>query len=408
MNIQNFQLVFTEKIKMRNGQKRLLAVEDYLSENYGINVPFDPTGRQYLLQIMQLVTDNPLQADNIFSELITILTDRYCNGEPYLLSTLSTSLTLQELQEHLQDTFRNEDDNSISFDSFDFHLEDCTIDPNENIVILKVRYLDWFINNITNQRERELNSGTITLSFDLNNNLCLGSSGYNKLFNKLTELLKDNIIELNINNIYIQRKQKFMRNSTLSDFSPLTLLVIHLIFKKFEEIGFTVQSVDSLSFNNENAPRVKNAKLGGNDLFQDRQVVERIYNGDKITKFTVSLLKINRNEALQEERAVIISLTIDFKSILKFTFEDNEFSDTVIKKLCIDLYSGIDNLINDETTIEEGANLLKENIVSSATYGQTSYQQLVSTLKEGLLNEANDNHEFIQLINTHFKKVYNV
>jgi uncharacterized protein YqfB (UPF0267 family) len=401
MQIEQFQAVFRQKMKERNAHKRLNAIDEYLTNEYNLNIPENATSDQYLLHIMQLIRDNEDEADDILSDLVVILNDRYSNGEPYLFSSISTSMTAEKLRDEIAGIF----DGIKAYDSFDFELlEEPTVDPMKQVVNAKFRYTEWFINSVTQERERELNSGTIHLHFFLNEKVCMSSrSGYNKLYSKLLHFIRDNLENFFFKHIYVQLKTKSMKNSSMSEFAPLTLLAIHLIFKKFRELGFNVQSVGSISFNNEKAPHVKNAKLGGNNLFKDKEVVERIFNGDKITKFTVSLFKMNPNN-----RAVIVNLTVDFKSILKFTFDESDFSETVIQNVCLELYKGIMNLIEADTTIEEGEQLLRQNLIKTAFTDNTAFYHLLKEIRDNLADITSDSPEITDKIFKYFHEKYNI
>lgn len=137
-----------------------------------------------------------------------------------------------------------------------------------------------------------MHSGSIALHFDLTNKLCMSSHiGYSKVFLDLTTYICSNLENFSIKPAYLQNEAKTMKNARISPYAPITLLSVYLIFKEIENIGFIVDSVDSLNFHNENAPRVKNARLGGNDLLDDPDVITKIHSGDKITRFTISIKK---------------------------------------------------------------------------------------------------------------------
>jgi hypothetical protein len=399
MNIEHFQQLYTQKMKERNSTKRLNAIDEYLTTQQDLDINENLTPQQYLLQIIQLINDNPNESDDIISDLVMILNDRYSLGEPYLFSQIETNIAAEELKETFEQIFIG----IQSYESFDFELVDPpTFDRVNNQVELKIRYTDYFINNFNQERDRELSSGTIQLNFLLNENICISSkSGFNKLFSKLLEFIGENIDEFHFKHVYVQNKAKSLRNS---NFAPLTLLAIHLIYKKLQDLGFKVQSVSSITFNNEKAPFVKNAKLGGSNLFKDGDVIERIYRGDKITKFSVSLFRHNQTQ----NNAVIVNLTIDFKSILKITFDDNEFSERRIQSIAIDLYNGINTLLQSTDTIAEAEDLLKENLKNVTTSGQL-LTRFLETVKDDLNDILfNSDPDIITDINKYFEEKYDI
>lgn len=80
-------------------------------------------------------------------------------------------------------------------------------------------------------------------------------------------------------------------NKSIQDYDILSLITINLIYDKLVQFDYSVLNVISLSFNNNGAPRIKNAKLGGVDLFQDLDIVARIHNKDRITSFAIKIEK---------------------------------------------------------------------------------------------------------------------
>jgi len=396
MQIEQFQHLYTQKCRDRNWPKRLNAIVDYLVTQHDLDITEELSDQQYLLNIIQLINDNPEEADNILTDLVVILNDRYSLGEPYLFSQIDNEGNAQTLSQSFAEVF----DGIKSYESFDFELIELPIiDSVKQTVELKIRYTDWYINNFTSERERDLSSGTIHLHFLLNEKICLSSkSGYNKLFSKLLGFLEENVEGFYSKNVYIQNKVKSLKNS---EFAPLTLLASHLIYKKFADIGFKVQSVSSLTFNNEQAPYVKNAKLGGTNLFKDGDVIERIFRGDKITKFSVSLFKLN-----ERDNAIITHLSVDFKSVLKITFDDTEFSDRINLSIALELYQAINSLLLGTDTISEAEALIHENIKSVVTSGQ-----LLTRFIENIKNDLNgfiENEEMLDKVNNYFSQKYNI
>ncbi|MDG5470514.1 hypothetical protein P6709_02055 [Jeotgalibacillus sp. ET6] len=400
MQIEQLQQLYTQKMKERNHSKRLNAIDEYLSSQHDLDITGNLTSQQYLLQIIQLINDNPENGEEIISDILLILNDRYSLGEPYLFTQLTTDLTVSELHELLTEVFNG----TKSYDSFDFEiLETPVADEIGQNVKIRIRYTDWYINNFTQERERELSSGTIEMSYLLKEKICISSkSGYNKLYSKLVEFIEENIEGLNSKHVYIQNKAKSFKDS---EFSKLTLLALHLIYKKFSEIGFKVQSVSSITFNNEKAPFVKNAKLGGSNLFKDGDVIERIYRGDKITKFSVSLYKLNK-QVENADNAIVVNLTVDFKSILKLTFADNDMDESLLLQVAVDIYQAINASITNINTINEAEILLKENLQNVTTSG-VLLTKFLSTVKEDL-NALIEDADTLGIITRYFDDKYDI
>lgn len=400
MMIEQFQNLFLQKTRERNWAKRQNSIADYLISQHNLDISDDLTSQQLLLNIIQLVNENPEEGDSILSDIVLILNDRYSLGEPYLFSQIQTNISANDFSDSITEIF----DEIKSFDSFDFEIIDTPIyDEISENVELKIRYTDWYINNFTQERERELSSGTIHLHFLISKGLCLSSkSGYNKLFSKLLSFLEDNLEDFKSSNVYIQNKAKSLNKS---EFAPLTILASHLIYKKFADIGFKVQSVASITFNNEKAPYVKNAKLGGNNLFKDGDVIERIFRGDKITKFSVSLFKLNEDRD-RGDSAIITNLTIDFKSILKITFDDTEFSERVNQGIALQLYEAINSLISEENTVNEAEKLIQDNMKNVVTSGQL-LSRFIENIRDDLLELIKDD-KIIDDVSTYFISKYNI
>jgi len=92
MQIEQFQSLFNQKMRERNATKRLNAIDEYLTTQHDLDITEDLLPQQYLLQIIQLINDNPEEGEAILSDLVVILNDRYSNGEPYLFATIDTKL----------------------------------------------------------------------------------------------------------------------------------------------------------------------------------------------------------------------------------------------------------------------------------------------------------------------------
>ncbi|WP_089607424.1 hypothetical protein [Bacillus cereus] len=404
MTIALLQQTFSKRVKGPNARKKLFAISDYLFEHYNIEISINEQIETYLIRIIELIRNNPENENELIEDLLNILNDRYSNGEPYFFSTLSTTLDVVTLHNSLVRLFGN---NQLSYESFDFQMEKHTYDSINKTVYIKLRYTQWHINNVTTEREREMHSGSIALHFDLANKLCMSSHiGYSKVFLDLTTFICSNLDNFIIKPAYLQNQAKTMKNARTSQFASITLLSVYLIFKQIENIGFIVDSVDSLNFHNENAPRVKNARLGGNDLLDDPDVITKIHSGDKITRFTISIKKIYTNSGI--ERAVTTKLTIDFRGVLKFNFGESEFQEEVMKKVCLELYQGIINLLESDDTVENSEILIRERIMNSTRYTNALFAGVMAQVKENLLEIFNSDTESQTKIISYFRDKYNM
>ncbi|MDC6155681.1 hypothetical protein HOV72_007095 [Bacillus albus] len=404
MTIALLQQTFNKKVKGPNARKKLFAISDYLLEHYNIEISINEQIETYIIQIMELIRNNPENENDLIDDLLNILNDRYSNGEPYFFSALSTTLDAVTLHNSLVRLFGN---NQLSYGAFDFEMANHTYDSIEKTVYIKLRYTQWYINNVTTEREREMHSGSIALHFDLTNKLCMSSHiGYSKVFLDLTTYICSNLENFSIKPAYLQNEAKTMKNARISPYAPITLLSVYLIFKEIENIGFIVDSVDSLNFHNENAPRVKNARLGGNDLLDDPDVITKIHSGDKITRFTISIKKIYTNSGI--ERIVTTKLTINFSGVLKFNFGESEFHEEVMKKVCLDLYQGIINLLKSDDTVENSEKLIQERIMNSTRYTNALFAGVMAQVKENLLEVFTSDTASQTKIISYFREKYNL
>ncbi|WP_416144120.1 hypothetical protein [Planococcus koreensis] len=398
MDIGSFESLFTQKTRL-NTEKRILAIEEYFAENHAIDISFNNDANTCLHFILQMVREDA-ENEIIMEDIASIVLDRYSVGDPYSLAGLSTTMSLNEVEESIKSLFLHRD---IIQDNMFF--KDCTEVIKDEVsekVEFKCRYIEYYRDPRTDELMHEVQSGTIIVTLDLKNNLFSTSMiGYSKVITKMVNLLKDNFHpQLNISPIYLQQNVRLLANASLADFAPLTLLVINLIFKKLNEMDYIVQSVDSLSFNNENAPRIKNAKLTGTDLFSDPDVVERIYNNDKITKFTVHIMRIvNGSLVLQT------SLTIDFRGMIKFIFNNTSVNTYTLYQVCIDLYNGIQELLINPHTLTTGQTLLKDTMQRQAFDTRPQFNAFIFTVRNELLEKIPSEAD---KINDYFKDNYNV
>ncbi|WP_024423397.1 hypothetical protein [Bacillus safensis] len=399
MEIGRFESLFVQKMRS-NKEKRLLAIEEYLAFSHDIEITFDGDTDKCLAFILQMTREEPENSDVVLSDIADIIMERYSVGLPYAISELETELSVRQIKKLLEPLFLDRDCVYENLVFSDCH--EITIDEVNERLELKGRYKEFYVDPKTDELGREIQSGTMEVTFDLKNKLYITSKvGYNKVINKLINLIKENFYpQINIKPYYLQQNIRYIKNAATSDFAPLTLLVINLIFKKFNDMGYIVQTVDSLSFNNENAPRIKNAKLTGTDLFKDPDVVERIYSEDKITKFTVHILKMIDGNA-----ALLTDLTIDFRGMIKFIFDNPNERTFTISQACIDLFNGIGELMEGEHTIEIGKTLLKENMQRLSFNTRPQFNAFMFTLRNELKDILPDKEEELQKF---FFSSYNV
>ncbi len=171
-----------------------------------------------------------------------------------------------------------------------------------------------------------------------------------------------------------------MRNKALEvDYDPLTLLVINLVFKKLEDVNYDIEGVNSLTFYNNGAPRIKNAKLGGVDLFQDSDIIERICNGDRITSVSIKVYK-----EFSDETSVQADLTIDFRGMLKIILNESSSPEHDLDQVTYEVFSIINQLITDDETQKEGTQIFEEKLLPNAFKARTFYDFYIDKIESEL------------------------
>lgn len=391
MYITQFESVFTRKTK-HNTQKRLGAIENYFLEKHDLEVEFAGNKDNCLAFIMQFIQDDDVSEDEVFREILSILEDRYSMGEPYFIANLQLKegITFEDLRNVITEKV---DIGVIQHDSFEFTDISLATDHHRESINVTCRYTEYYLNPMTDQREEErpLFSGSLNVKFDYQNKLLITTkSNYNKAVNKMIESLNSALWgNAVIKKYYAQNK---MRGKALEiKYDPLTLLVINLVFQKMNEIGYEVEGVNSILFYNDVAPRVKNAKLGGVDLFQDSDIIERISNSDRIISVSIKICK-----ELNEGNSVQADLTIDFRGMLKIILNESTSTEQELDDVTYEVFRIISQLITDDNTATEGTRIFENSLLHNAFKARTFYDfyidRIESELKE-LLPDQKDKIE---------------
>ncbi|GIO22248.1 hypothetical protein [Oceanobacillus sp. J11TS1] len=377
MSITKFESVFSRKIK-HNKNKRLEAIENYFLEKHDLEVDFQEDQDNCLAFVMQFIQDDDISEDEVFNEILAILEDRYSIGEPYLIANLQLKegLEFATLRDILNE---NINIGTIQQDSFEFTDIQLITDPEGESINITCRYTDYYLNPMTDQREEErpLLSGNLNVKFDYKNRLLITTkSSYNKAVNKMIESINGalwgNAI---IKQYYAQHK---MRSKALEvEYDPLTLLVINLVFKKLKDAGYDVEGVNSLTFYNNGAPRIKNAKLGGVDLFQDSDIIERICNSDRITSVSIQIYK----ELPLEEGSVQADLTIDFRGMLKIILNESTSTEHELDEVTYEIFNIINQLVADDRTSAEGTQIFEDALLPNAFKARTFYDFYIDKIE---------------------------
>ncbi|WP_214850133.1 hypothetical protein [Exiguobacterium sp. s138] len=380
LSITKFESVFTRKTK-HNTKKRIEAIESYFLEKHDLEVDFEDDQDKCLAFVMQFIQDDDVSEEAVFNEILAILEDRYSIGEPFFIANVDfeEGLTFEALEEIISQKF---DGTALSQDSFEFTDIQITKDLIEKYIAITCRYTEYYLNPLTDhiEKERSLLSGNLTVQFDFDSKLLITTkSSYNKAVNKIIEVMNGALwSKAVIKGFYAQNR---MRNKALEiEYDPLTLLVINLVFKKLEEASYIVEGVNSLIFYNNGAPRIKNAKLGGIDLFQDSDIIERISNGDRITSVSIKISK----EYPEEDRNVQADLTIDFRGMLKIILNESTSIEYELNEITHEIFHLINQLIVSEDTQTEGTTIFTDKLLPNAFKARTFYDFYIDKIESDL------------------------
>lgn len=191
-----------------------------------------------------------------------------------------------------------------------------TIDDTAEDVTIKMRFKEFEKDIVSGARTKNiLVSGQIPIYINIRKKIAIINTGYLKAAKLLSKVINETTgTTISISQIDVESESEQMPNLIANDrFSPLTILAITLILVELNKNNFVLNDLLSISFNNEDAPRVKHAQLGGNHLIQDSDVVNRIYRGDRITHFLVSVAHLNSRQTADMTGEILFDFRTGFK-----------------------------------------------------------------------------------------------
>ncbi|MEK5488873.1 hypothetical protein [Lysinibacillus sp. FSL M8-0355] len=366
IGIGRFEDAFKRKMYPKNKNKRIEAIEDYFFDKHDIEVNFEADEQKCLDFILQYAIDEEGPSeDEIFSDILNILEDRYSIGEPFYVSLieLGTTTTFEELFELLEEQLRDE----VVRESFSFNEFNVSADQVSKRVEITCRFTEYYKHILTEEieREKKLYSGNLVINIDFDNSVAVVTkSSYNKAVNQIIGFIDAVIVSLGrIKPYYVQNKVR--GNKSIQDYDILSLITINLIYDKLVQFDYSVLNVISLSFNNNGAPRIKNAKLGGVDLFQDLDIVARIHNKDRITSFAIKIEK-----TISADKKMEALLTVDFRGTLKVLIDEitgNNIDGNDLNDVAYEIYEILSNMIGKEEEVEQGRELFEQRILANST-----------------------------------------
>ncbi|SFQ87208.1 hypothetical protein SAMN04487920_11318 [Bacillus mycoides] len=391
ISIGRFEEVYKQKMNYpKNREKRIVAIEDYFFEAYDIEVNFEKDKQKCLDFILQFVEDeNSPAEEDVFSDIINVLEDRYSIGEPFFISSLNLgSLSLDVLAEQLQEKFSGE----LIKESFCFSDSNITKDNHAEFIKIDCKFTEFAKDIVSGQinRGNKLYSGNLSIYVDVKNSVVIvRKSSYNKAVNQILDFINALIVsegQGNIKPYYAQHKAR--GNKADLEYDNLTLITINIILNKLNINGYDLSNVVSLSFQNNGAPRIKNAKLGGVDLFQDLDIVARILNRDRINVFSVKVSK-----ALDDGSRIQVLLTVDFRGAFKILFDEIEGIQPENQKLNViacEIYEIIQSMVTSKEEAELGQQIFEERILPNSKPHPVILATLNKVEQElkGLLSES--------------------
>ena len=348
MNIEQFKSVYSHKMGYAKA-KRIKAIHSYFANEWNLTMKTNEPN-ECLNEILNYTLDNPESEAQVLADIVDILNDRYSHGNPFYLFDVvfEQNVTVDSLSHLLSSSFSG----TISSEMFDFHPHRAhRIDRLNSTVTIECRY-EEFRPDLTgeNLRISEIaNSGQIPVTISIQRKKMLINSGYNKAASNLAEVLNRACrSKFSTKPLDIQREAQHMPNliSVNNAFHALTLLTLKLILADFNNPPYTVHDIISISFNNEEAIRVKNARLAGTRLIDDPDVIERVYIGDKITHFVINLIRFTSTGAVDFSSDVLI----DFRNGLKIQFANSEYENWMVADIAFHLEEMIRMSIIDKNS----------------------------------------------------------
>lgn len=367
MTRTEFSDMFHSKIQYRTVQ-RLSAIKEYFAVTYDVIIDAS-TKDKCLASIFEFCTREPEFEQSVFDSIRDILWDRHSLGDPYYIYNLSPHVSdFSTLARKLNRCLKGEIDQHLftfNFGRFSFQRK-FDVDWENKRIQGVCRYSEFRADYRSERSDEVVYSGQISFLFDFESNRLLVGSGYNKAVSNLVKLIneqcKDLIRCLEIN---VRSLSTRMPNSTVSDFSALTLLSVYLMQKGLKQSEYEVTNILSILFNNEKAPYVRNAKLSGENLLADYDVAQRVMRpGDKIVFFQVFIRKVS-----PEGAAIVIfmgDVTFDFRRGLKITIGNGAEKAVPHFETVFALEKIISGALVGPNTVHDAERIIKEELRDAA------------------------------------------
>lgn len=381
INIEQFTRVYTAKIKF-NKKSRLSAIQEYFATEHDLQLSFEDDSNKALERILEYSSSEPNKEQEIFNDIINLLHDRYSMGEAFIVYNLNTTLSFDEVSNSITEMAEEK----LDYEMFEFEFSNVNVDSLSKEIKIKFKYKEYQKDIANNLRSDIVNnSGQIPLIIEMNSNKVLVHTGYNKASNHLIKLINDSTLIFSISEIKVKNDVSRMPNLVVNNsFNPISILSLNLLLSSLNSNQYLVQDILSISFNNEDAPRVKKARLGGTNLLEDADVIHRIYRGDSITNFIVEVLHLNEIGEVD----LIAEIHVDFRNELKLTFYNAQPINYTVELATLDLEQIIRKVINSQETVIKTDDLINTNLPLLQANNTELVSDVLKRIKEELKNKV--------------------
>jgi hypothetical protein len=394
--LDEFSTIFRNKMSFSRIKKIHAIKEYFMSMDTHTLVAQD--AEDFLLEIITFTNNHPDLEEQVFHDVIEILFDRYSKGTPYQLYdiNLPQNSSFQEMNRSLTRFFSGQ----IQRDMFDFIPDNVfEIDEISEEITIKMRYREFEKDIITGDRSNNIIvSGQIPIFINRIRKKALISTGNLKATKLIVGAINVNLgTTITLSKIEIEDEAKRMPNLVANDrFAPLTILAVMLILVDLNPNNFIINDLLSIAFNNNDAPRVKNAQLGGNHLLQDVDVIHRIYRGDRITNFLLSFVHLNAREAADLTGVVLF----DFRTGFKLQFGDSTTGSYKKTSAAMDIEVIIRTTLNNPQTVYNAMQAIQTRLPNIPVHDQQLMRDIFVGLRDtlsGLL--PNDKAIMVEYLN---------
>ncbi|MEJ9232571.1 hypothetical protein LAV79_24600 [Peribacillus butanolivorans] len=401
VTIEQFVRIYRAKISFGK-KKRLSAIQEYFATEHNTQYEFNEDSNQCLEIIINFVQENPLMEQNVFTDIVDLLHDRYSLGDAFIIynADINQNLDFDRFSEVINDLFEN----TIERDMFNFDADHVNVDDVGQTIKIKCRYREYQRDIGNDIRSENINhSGQIPIYFDFSKQKILINTGYNKAANTLVKAINESINSFSIYEVKVKDNVRQIPNLIgVTDFDPLSLLSLYLILQELSSNNYIVNDILSISFNNEQAPRVKKARLGGTNLLQDSDVVHRVYRGDCITNFILDIIHLNHHG----QADLIAEVHFDFRTDLKVSFISLQTPGTLtVQDACLEIEQIINNAI-DQNTVQHTLALINANLPRMEVNNQELFANVLINIKEqlcGIITNQEDKDAVEGYFNTTYR-----